>query len=66
MYKGKNEEEIKKEFNQRWIEILNCCSLKSLQKFYNNTCKESDKHDTINSTAINACSTQKEWNKYEK
>ena len=59
VFKGKDDKEIKSEFNNRWIQILKSCSVNNFKNVDKTYFQSSDKHGTISSVTTNTCSAEK-------
>lgn len=55
IFKGKTEEEIRTDFNKKWIKIINNCTYKIGKENRNSSLLQSDKHGIISLTENQTC-----------
>lgn len=60
IFKGKTEEEIRTDFNKKWIEIINNCTYKIGKENRKSSIQQSDKHGIIALTENQTCSANLE------
>ena len=60
IFKGKTEDEIRVNFNKKWIEIINNCTYKTRKENTKSSLQQSDKHGIMALAENQTCSANLE------